>query len=391
VADPVRILLVEDNPGDARLLAETLRDATSLVYVLDHVERLADARARLGVRETDIVLLDLSLPDAHGLETVRLALEAAPGVPIIVLTGLDDEQVALQAVQAGAQDYLMKGQVDSALLARSIRYALERHRLDLDRSRLLREENAARGRAEAAVRARDDVLRVVSHDLGNYLMAIKINATVLMRSLPETPEMSGPRVRASDIREQVQHLERLRQDLLDASSIEAGHLSIDLQPLAPLELLEAARDHLLPLATQKSIDLILVVEDDLPTIHADRVRLLQTLGNLVGNAIKFTPAGGRIEIRGGMTADGEVRVDVVDSGPGIAPEVLPRVFDSFFLVREGNPHGAGLGLGIAKGIVEAHGGQIRVHSSLGHGCCFSFTLPHEAAKVGAGHGCSDAG
>src|SRR5687768_16374166 len=114
----LRILLDEDNPGHARLLRELLREAPSLRCALTHVERLADARSRMEEQGADVVLLDLSLPDAHGIESVTGMLEVAREAPIIVLSGLDDETIALKAVQAGAQDYLVKGNVDGALLGR---------------------------------------------------------------------------------------------------------------------------------------------------------------------------------------------------------------------------------------------------------------------------------
>src|SRR5688500_15045928 len=163
----IRILLVEDNPGDARLLREFLREAHNLPFDLVHVERLADARAKLDEGGADIILLDLSLPDAHGIESVEQMLEAAGESPIIVLTGLDDETTATRAVQAGAQDYLIKGRVSGSSLGRSIRYAMERKRLEVERAQLLVREQSARVRAEQAVQARDEVLRVVAHDLGN--------------------------------------------------------------------------------------------------------------------------------------------------------------------------------------------------------------------------------
>ena len=127
---PTRILLVEDNPGDARLIRETLREAESFPFELVHADRLGAAEERLAGEAWDVVLLDLSLPDAHGLETVRRTLQAGPEVPIIVLTGLDDETLAVAAVQAGAQDYLVKGRIDGTLLARAIRYAMERKRVE---------------------------------------------------------------------------------------------------------------------------------------------------------------------------------------------------------------------------------------------------------------------
>lgn len=127
-ANGIRVLLVEDNPGDARLLRETLAGAGTTRFVITHVDRLAEAVARLARERFDVVLLDLHLPDSSGLETFSRAHENAPGAPIVVLTGLDDEDMAIRAVQAGAQDYLIKGQVPSTLLVRALRYAMERIR-----------------------------------------------------------------------------------------------------------------------------------------------------------------------------------------------------------------------------------------------------------------------
>ncbi len=367
--DDVRILLVEDNPGDARLLRETLREAEGFPFVLSHAERLADAAALLAESPADVVLLDLSLPDAHGLDTVRRMLDAAPEIPIIVLTGTDDERLALQAVHAGAQDYLAKGRVEGPLLARSIRYAIERKGLERERVRLLRSEQEARATAEAAVQARDEVLRVVSHDLGNYLSAAAVNAAVLLRLVPEGDPI---RQRVSGIRDALAQTQRLRQDLLDVASIEAGRLAVEPEPHDPGVLLGEALELFAPVAAEHRLDLVLPA--DLPLVRVDRTRVLQVLGNLIGNAVKFTRAGGRIELRA-QPEEEFVRISVADSGSGIPPESLPHVFDRFWKVREGNRHGAGLGLAIARGIVEAHGGEIRVESTAGQGTTFSFTLP----------------
>jgi signal transduction histidine kinase len=368
---PTRILLVEDNPGDARLIRETLREAESFPFQLTHADRLAAAEERLAAEAFDVVLLDLSLPDAHGLETVRRTLAAGAEVPIIVLTGLDDEATAVAAVQAGAQDYLAKGRLDGTLLARAIRYAMERKRLERERVALLCSEREARATAEAAVRARDDVLRVVSHDLGNSLSAVLVTTTLLLRSLPEDGEV---RPRVASIRQLAEQMQRLRQDLLDVASIEAGRLSIEPDWHEPGELLEATRGHFSPVAAERGVCLETRAEEGLPPVVADRERVLQVLANLVGNALKFTPAGGRIELSAARVAEG-VRIAVADTGPGIAPENLPHVFDRFWKTQGGNRHGAGLGLAICKGIVEAHGGSIGVESRPAAGSTFSFTLP----------------
>jgi diguanylate cyclase (GGDEF)-like protein len=126
----VRALLVEDNPADARLMAELLADAGARGVQLQHVDRVSAALMNLENQEFDIVLLDLTLPDSSGLETVSRICAADPRIPVIVLTGMEDDALALAAVHAGAQDYLVKGQVDGAVIARSIRYAIERKRLE---------------------------------------------------------------------------------------------------------------------------------------------------------------------------------------------------------------------------------------------------------------------
>jgi phosphoserine phosphatase RsbU/P len=378
----VRILLVEDNPGDARLIRETLREAVSFRFELTHEHRLGGARERCLEGAIDVVLLDLSLPDAHGLQTVTECLGFAPRLPIVVLTGLDDETVAVQAVQAGAQDYLVKGQVESTLLVRSIRYAMERKRLDLERLQLLAREREARGLAEGAVRARDEVLRVVSHDLGNSLSAVKIHAVVLGRVLglrgEPLEEEVGTRIEA--IKDLVLQMNRLRQDLLDIASIEAGHLSIEPSTQEVSALLDSALQTLRDRLEEKAIRLEVKVEEETPPVLADRGRVLQVLGNLLGNAAKFTPDEGRITVRADRVG-GMVRFSVSDSGMGIAPEHLPHIFDRFWKMKSGNPGGTGLGLAIARGIVEAHGGSIEARSRQGQGTTLTFTLP--AAEAAA--------
>lgn len=371
---PVRILLVEDNPGDARLLREVLRDAEEFDFALHHVPRLADAQARAAGDGADVVLLDLSLPDAHGMETVERMLAAAPDIPIVVLTGLADERVAVAAVQAGAQDYLVKGATEAPVLVRAIRYAIERKRLDCERRDLLARERAARAQAEAAVRARDDVLGVVAHDLGNSLSAVLVTTTVVLRTLPDDPALAPTRERVAAIRSLAEGMQRLRQDLLDVASMEAGRLAMDLDAVDPAPVLRAAGEALGPLAAEKDVSLSVDVPDALPTVLADGARIGQVVGNLLGNAVKFTPAGGSVRLSA-TEGDDAVEVTVADTGPGIDADHLPHVFDRFWKTNRANRHGAGLGLAIARGIVDAHGGAIDVASTPGQGTTFRVTLP----------------
>lgn len=374
--ETIRILLVEDNPGDARLIRELLREAGAGAsgVEMDHVERLEDAAIRMAERPADVVLLDLSLPDAHGMETVTRMLEAAPEAPIIVLTGLDDEATAVRAVQAGAQDYLVKGDVDGALLLRAMRYARERKLLERERARLLQGEKEARATAEAAVRGRDEVLRVVSHDLGNSLSAVQVTTKVLLQRLSGSDPSDPVRQGLQNIRSLAEQMQHLRQDLLDVAMLEAGRLSMDQRPVRADELVEVTAERYRALAAEKEVGIELRVSQGLGEVMGDPERLAQVLVNLVTNAIKFTPSGGTITLGAEPAADG-VRFYVADTGQGISPEHLPHLFDRFWTTRAGNPHGAGLGLAIATGIVAAHGGSLTAESEPGRGSTFSFVVP----------------
>ena len=263
-------------------------------------------------------------------------------------------------------------------LGRAIRYAMERKRLETERAALRRNEREARAAAEAAVNARDEVLRIVAHDIGNSLSAVKIHAMVLERTLPA--DGVEARKRTAAIRHLTQQMDRLRQDLLDVAAIEAGRLSFEPGETALGEVVDDVLGTVAEMAGEKALSVESAIPDDLPAVWADRARLHQVLGNLVGNAAKFTPAQGRIRVTARLEhleeAEGpEVRVRVEDTGPGISAEHLPHVFDRFWQARSTRRAGAGLGLAIARGVVEAHGGRISAASEPGRGTTFEFTLP----------------
>src|SRR5690606_7568280 len=228
--------------------------------------------------------------------------------------------------------------------------------------------------ANQAIRARDEMLRVVSHDLRNPIGAMATAASlVLDDSDAHSLDTSSGRMLRTIVRASKQAT-RLIDDLLDLSRIDTGRLAIDPKP-EPLTalILEAVELHL-PAARQRAIELDWIVHQPLPAVMADRERILQLMGNLLGNAIKFTPAGGRVGVEA-TTSGAEVRVTVVDTGPGIPAEYLPRVFDRFWQARREDRGGLGLGLAIVQGIAEAHGGRVWVESTSSAGARFGFTLP----------------
>jgi PAS domain S-box-containing protein len=248
-----------------------------------------------------------------------------------------------------------------------------RIQLESDRTELLEREREARAAAEAAARARDDMLGVVSHDLRNPLAAIGLCASALSQSVEPTSD-TVRRMLAS-IKHSADSTDRLIEDLLDVSSIEAGRLALEPCTEAPYDLLAQATDMFAAKASERGVVLETQATPNLPPIHADAERIIQGLGNLLTNSLKFTGRGGHITLRAEPDPSG-VRFAVEDTGVGIAAEDLPHVFDRFWQKhREGGQRGTGLGLAIVRGIVDAHGGQVSVESTPGKGSRFSFTLP----------------
>jgi PAS domain S-box-containing protein len=229
----------------------------------------------------------------------------------------------------------------------------------------------------ASLRARDEMLGVVSHDLRNPVAAVKM----LTRMLLLSPEGAGVDAHESIglISRAAEQMDALIRDLLDVNRLDSGKLVIASAPVDPSVLLTDSLETLRPLVEEKGISLDLQIEDKLPKVMADRERIQQALSNLVGNAIKFSAAGSTIVVVPRREAD-EVVISVVDNGKGITAEQLPRVFDRYWQSSRTDRQGAGLGLAIAKGIVEAHGGRIWIESTPGKGTTASFSLPFAEAR-----------
>ncbi|HUQ98247.1 MAG TPA: PAS domain S-box protein [Gemmatimonadaceae bacterium] len=226
--------------------------------------------------------------------------------------------------------------------------------------------------AQQATRARDDILAVVAHDLRNPLNTVSMAASLMLENTPlDRPQ---ERRQVEIVRRAADRMNRMIQDLLDVKRLETGRLGIEPRPESPASLIGDTLDMLRPLASSSTILLESNVAERLPLVLADAARIQQVLSNLVGNAVKFTPREGHITVCADRM-DGEVRFSVIDTGPGIPAEQLPHIFGRFWQARSTDRRGIGLGLAIAKGIVEAHHGRIWVESSVGLGSTFYFTLP----------------
>jgi signal transduction histidine kinase/CheY-like chemotaxis protein len=552
-ATPLVALLVEDNPPDAELIAIRLEPgphgAGSTPVRIIQRGTAATACAALRYWAVDVVILDLTLPDARGLEALHRIRAAAPGTPVIVLSGIADQALALEALRAGAQDYVMKPPPEGQTLARILRYAVERQRLtrtvddalrtaavaarqwkmlaevskalapsgystvaipevaglcvpeiadcfvlflasdeddpgsvalwhtngekadelkDAIESFLRGPESAPHGwvdsprfddettsalwdealtavyaaldfasgtamplrfggrvrgvlvlaftpgrrdpvadreftrsvayrismaleqqrmlrQTQRAVAARDRALSIVSHDLRNPLSTIEICALALLDPAP-APQ-SGIHEMGELIQRSAGWMQQIVEDLLDRASLDAGRLALHRRPTSVAEILDATRLMFAASAAQRTIDLVLDGGADLPSVDVDPHRLLQVLSNLISNAMKFTPSGGRVQLLAqaveedlsGVLLNGTgghaVRFTVSDTGLGISSDELRHIFDWYWQSPKGPSKGAGLGLAIAKGLIEAHSSRLNVESVPGSGSSFWFTVP----------------
>ena len=231
--------------------------------------------------------------------------------------------------------------------------------------------------ARQAVEAREQVLKIVSHDLRNPLHTIAMSTELLLEGGGSEEQRKR---QIGIVRRAGERMNRLVKDLLDVAKLESGRLSIQPRPTAVAPILSEALDMLRPLASEKSLSLEAEVADGLPCLEADAGRIVQLLSNLVGNAVKFTPAGGRIIMRA-RGAGPLVQLSVADTGPGIPAQQLPHIFGRFWQADPTDRRGIGLGLTISKAIVEAHGGRIWAESRIGEGTTFHFTLPASQASA----------
>ena len=352
-----KVLLVEDNPGDARLLREMLNEDGSLDIDLACVSFMSEAERHLATCAVDIILLDLGLPDAQGVAAIRRARIAAPDIPLVVLTGMDDEALAGQSLQEGAQDYLIKGQIDTRGLLRALRYAGERKRLE---------------------RLKDEFVSTVSHELRTPLTSIAGSLGLLMGNAAGGLSKSAERLLEIAHTNSVR-LVRLVNDILDIEKLESGHVVFDLKKIQVRPLVEQTVEAIRGFAEGHRVKVRLDAAVAMDDIRADTDRLAQVLTNLMSNAIKFSPPDGEVVIAVAKEAEIDaVRITVRDHGPGIPVDFKSRIFERFAQADATNARrkgGTGLGLSIAKQIIDRLGGEIGFADAPGGGTVFHVELP----------------
>ena len=365
----IRILLIEDNLNHARLLQETLAAGQTVPFEIVHSSRLDTALQRLTAEFFDVILLDLSLPDSQGLETFAAVSAHTAHVPIVVLTGLDDETVATMAVQQGAQDYLVKGEVDGKSLVRAVQYAIERHRLQMVVQQVLRQD----------LQRKETLLSHVSHELHSPLTAISQSVTILLDGLAGA--LNAEQYAYLEIAlKNVQRLHTMINDLLEGSRAETGMLTIAPRWTSLSTLVSDTFEAFRTRALSQDIALRSELPQKLPAVYADPDRIIQVLSNLIDNGMQFIPAHGTITVQAGLYDQDPnfLCVTVCDTGCGIRPEDTEKLFERLYQSPETSDmarQGLGRGLSICRDLVARHGGRMWLESQYGSGAAFFFTLP----------------
>ncbi len=396
VSYSVKILLIEDNLASARLLQQFLTQAQSQEFTLVHVKRLGEALQELSQCNYDVILLDLTLPDSQGLSSLPPLISQAPSIPIVVLTNTNDEELAIEAVRQGAQDYLVKRQVNPDVLVRSLRYAIERKQV-LESLRNVNEtlQTRVEERTAELVKANElnqfksEFVSMLSHDIRNPLNTILL-AAGLLHNHDERLSKEKKLNHLQMIRSAIKNMAQLLDEITFIGKADSGRLGCDLVCL-DLEafcrqLVEEVRlmasefcrqlvEEVRLMASEKHLTLTFASFGQLGEALWDESLLRHILGNLLSNAIKYSLPGGvvRFELIG---HEKTVIFRIQDWGIGIPKEDQKRLFQPFRRAENvGNIPGTGLGLAIAKKCVDAHGGDIVVNSQVGVGTTFTVTLP----------------
>ena len=359
----VTALLVEDNPGDRRLVHEMLAEASDVTFDVQYADRLQAAIAHLNKHKVHVVLLDLGLPDSQGLETLRAIYAQVPTLPIVVLTGLNNEMIGVQAVNEGAQDYLIKGQIDTHLLRRTVRHAVERKQAEQKEKRLQLQLNLSSRLASLGL-----MVEGIAHEINNPLTSVIGFAQMLAHEdIPEGAREDARRIcdnaqRISDVMKNLltfARQQKLRRTYVNANDLVAATLELRAHPLE-----------------DGNITVTTKLDAALPCTMADADLLQQVFLNLIINAeteMIVAHGKGNLLIMTEQTRD-MIQISFTDDGPGIAPANLVHLFDPFFSTRRVG-QGTGLGLSVCYGIVTEHDGRIDVSSQPGKGSVFTIHLP----------------
>jgi len=381
----IRILLVEDDSRDARQVGQALDQACDMPFELYRSQSVGDAVNQLRRQDVDVVLSDISLPDSSASETFASLHRAALNVPVIFITNADDTRLALDAIQQGAQDYLIKGDYSGQFLVRVIRYAIERKKYQDDaaeaqaNARTLRHQAKLLRREQEHLRilakAKDDFISLASHQLRTPATGVKQYIGMLLEGFAgDLPEHLRPFLQMAY--ESNERQLSIVNDLLRTAQLDAGNMVLSRQPTNLTSMLANIASEQHSKFVERHQKLIYKPHGQEVVLDIDPERMRMVFDNLIDNASKYTPEGRSIMV-GVKQSVQMVEVRISDQGVGIAPEHVVKIFEKFGRVansRSAQVGGSGLGLYWAKQIVDLHGGTIDVRSKVGEGSEFIVRL-----------------
>lgn len=382
---PLKILLIEDDAAFAFIVTQTVR-STGIGHHLTHVVRVEAALQELACDSYDVVLTDLTLPDARGIESVEKVRTFNPALPLIVLTSYESDEQAVLSLQAGAQDYICKDQMDPNVLGLSMWRAVERQKICAENARMCEELKLQRlqlkkknERLQQLVETAHRFVDNVSHEFRTPLTVVREYAS-LMRDgvLGDINEEQAEFLDVIGYR--VDDLNTMVDDMLDSSKLEVGLMGTHRESTHPDRIIERALSGLQLKAQVRDVDLQFESGDELPLVFCDPEKVGRVVTNLVSNAIKFCDQNdGRVQVSVTHSdGDPDIRISVTDNGQGIDQEGLSQMFDRFRQLgtsTQSSTKGFGLGLNIARELVDLNYGEINVDSVVGQGTTFSFTVP----------------
>ncbi len=380
LSQDIKVLLIEDNLAEARLLKEILKGNEKKEFHLVNVSRLSEAISLLQQTNFDVILLDLTLPDSQGLESLAPLLITAPKLPIVVLTNTNDDNLALAALRQGAQDYLIKREVSLEILTRSLCYAIERKQME----EALRESNEALKmsviertnqleKAQELNQLKTEFVSMLSHDFRNPLNKILLSAGLLEESrdrLTKDQQVSYFRM----IRSAIKDMDQLLTEVLLIGRADSGRLYCQFDPVDLLDYCQKLVESF-TVKPEPQLAIIFQVEGSLERGLWDINLIKHILTNLLGNALKYSPQGNQVEFKIIVESE-QVVFKIIDRGIGIPSQDQEHLFKPFYRGSNvDNIQGTGLGLAIVGRCVEAHKGQIHLESEEGKGTKITVILP----------------
>jgi signal transduction histidine kinase len=381
---PIRLLIIDDDQVDRQIYLRFLRADERNVYVITEAESAEEGLRLIRDEIYDCILLDYRLPESNGLAMYRNlnTTQRGPSIaPVIMMTGQGNESLAVAAMKSGISDYLTKEGLTPKAIQRAITNAVDRSRL----RRTLSEKNRHLAEMNAELKARTEelerVYHSVSHELKTPLTAVREFVALVLDGVGGSAPSMGQRSFLEHALDGCDQMNHHLNDLIDSSRLDTGKLRLKVQPTQASRMIEFSLASIRAVALAKNLTLESRVPAALPLVLADPLRLNQILGNLLGNAAKFTESGGSIILAAGVAADQADQVEFVvsDTGCGVAPEHISQIFERLFQVSSAGDElmgsGLGLGLSIARHLVNLHGGQLTVDSVLGTGSVFRFRIP----------------